>query len=136
MDNNYDDMKKRFAGLMDPQMPKQQNLQDMSSAERLAGAQRGASGEGMTFGAPVPKAQPKESVIYPNIVNQNESDLIKAAQQKLLQGIQPIAQQDTAEGQRNDKLDWLENAAQFDDQDAKDQLQKLAPDRFQKLFGK
>lgn len=129
-------MRKRFAGLMDPTtMAAPQRLEDQDVSSKLAGAQRGANGDDMTFGAPITRAKPTGPIIQPNIVNQNESDLIKAAQQKLLQGAQPVPEAQTAEGQNNDKLDWLENAAQFDDQDAKDQLKKLAPDRFQKLFG-
>lgn len=134
MENN-DQMRKRFAGLIDPQMPAQppQRLEDMTKGDKLAGAQRGV--DEMTIGAPIPKPPARGNVVQPNIVNQNESDLIRAAQQKLLQGVKPIPEAQTAEGQNNDKLDWLENAAQFDDPEAKAQLQKLAPDRFQKLFG-
>jgi hypothetical protein len=122
--------KTRFNKLLGPQKLEDQDLQS-----KLEGLQAGATGENMTFGAPV-AAKPKYRgpIVQPNLVTQDESDKIRAAQQSLLTGAK-VPQEQTAAGQQNDKLDWLENAAQFDDADAKEQLRKLAPDRFQKLFG-
>jgi hypothetical protein len=123
--------KARFSKILQPP----QRLEDQNVQDKLAGLQAGATGENMTFGAPVPsKPRYRGPVVQPNLVTQEESDKIRAAQKSLLTGAK-VPYEDTAAGQQNDKLDWLENAAQFDDQDAKDQLKKLAPDRFNKLFG-
>lgn len=129
-----DEQKKRFQGLMTGQASQPpQRLEDIGIRDKLAGMQAGAEGGSIAYQPPVAQiAQPQVD----NRITQDDSDRVRAAQLSLLQNQPQRPPPPNAQNLKDDRLDALENAAQFDDQDAKVQLQRLAPDRFQKLFGK
>lgn len=124
--------KKRFQGLMEDQASQPQRLEDLDIKSKLAGMQAGAEGGSMMYQPPQVKQPP---VPTDNRITQDDSNRVRAAQLSLLANQPKQAIAPNAQDLQNDKFDSLENAAQFDDQNAKDELKRLAPDRFQKLFG-